>query len=197
MRKVKEEVECQLQWFIDNVGSLPTHIDGHQHVHVLPQVCAILCKVMKKFGICWTRVPVEINLEECVWIKEPVKNFNKFVMADAENSKSTFSNYGIRFSSHFIGFSTMGKDMTISRLEQAIKNVFTKDSEEVCELMVHPGYKSIIGCGGCGEGPDLFACSDGREHELETLKSPTLQEYLKSNNIRVCSFQELNLVSHP
>ena len=49
--------------------------------------------------------------------------------------------------------------------------------------MVHPGYKSTLGCGGCGEGPDLFACSDDREHELNTLKSPTLKEYLKSKNV--------------
>ena len=95
-RQIKEEVECQLQWFIDNIGSLPTHIDGHQHVHVLPQVCKVMCEVIKEFGICWTRVPVEINLEDCVWIKEPVNNFNKSVMADAENSKSILSNYGIR-----------------------------------------------------------------------------------------------------
>ena len=89
----------------------------------------------------------------------------------------------------------MGKDMTVSRLKQAIENVFAENSETVCELMVHPGYKSILGCGGCGEGPDLFACSDDREHELNTLKSPTLKEYLKSKNVRVCSFQELNMGS--
>ena len=89
----------------------------------------------------------------------------------------------------------MGKDMTVSRLKQAIENVFAEDSETVCELMVHPGYKSILGCGGCGEGPDLFACSDDREHELNTLKSPGLKEYLKSKNVRVCSFQELNMRS--
>ena len=92
----------------------------------------------------------------------------------------------------------MGKDMTISRLKQALENVFIqhgmtgKDSENVCELMVHPGYKSIMGCGGCGEGPDSFACSDDREHELTTLKSSDLKEYLTSNDVRVCSFQELN-----
>lgn len=55
-----------------------------------------MCEVIKEFGIGWTRVPVEINLEDCVWIKEPVNNFNKSVMADAENSKSILSYYGIR-----------------------------------------------------------------------------------------------------
>ena len=90
--------------------------------------------------------------------------------------------------------------MTLSRLTKAIDNAFRqqelnnvvkKDFCTVCELMVHPGYKSIMGCGGCGEGPDLFSCSSDREHELTTLESSGLKEFLKSNNISVCSFKEL------
>ena len=33
--QVKQEIQTQLEWFIDKVGSLPTHIDGHQHIHVI------------------------------------------------------------------------------------------------------------------------------------------------------------------
>ena len=90
--------------------------------------------------------------------------------------------------------------MTLPRLTKAVKSTFIqqelddivkKDFKTVCELMVHPGYKSIMGCGGCGEGPDLFACSSDREHELTTLKSSDLKQFLKSNKISVCSFKEL------
>ena len=90
--------------------------------------------------------------------------------------------------------------MTLPRLTKAIKSTFIqqelddivkKDFKTVCELMVHPGYKSIMGCGGCGEGPDFFACSSDREHELTTLKNSDLKQFLKSNKISVCSFKEL------
>ena len=90
--------------------------------------------------------------------------------------------------------------MTLPRLTKAIEYAFIlqesadivkEDFKTVCELMVQPGYKSIMGCGGCGEGPDLFACSPDREHELTTLKSSDLKEFLKSSNISVCSFEEL------
>ena len=89
--------------------------------------------------------------------------------------------------------------MTLQRLKQALENAFKREEQShitdnkqiVCELMVHPGYKSIMGCGGCGEGPDLFACSDDREHELMTLKSSDIKEYLKTDNIQVGSFKEL------
>lgn len=95
-RQVKQEVQAQLQWFVDIVGSSPTHIDGHQHVHVIPQVCEILATVMKKNGIYCTRIPVEENLDECVWIDEPRKHFFKSVITEAENAKEVFSCHGIR-----------------------------------------------------------------------------------------------------
>jgi len=95
-RQVKQEIQAQLEWFVDNTGSLPTHIDGHQHVHVIPQVCEILSVVMKKAGIQWTRIPVERNLDECVWVEEPRKSFFTSVITEAQNAKSTFSRHGIR-----------------------------------------------------------------------------------------------------
>lgn len=55
-----------------------------------------MCEVIKEFGICWIRVLVEMNFEDCVWIKEFVNNFNKFVMVDVENFKLILFNYGIR-----------------------------------------------------------------------------------------------------
>ena len=89
--------------------------------------------------------------------------------------------------------------MTFKRLQQTLESVFMPNQQNgifgseptSCELMVHPGYRSIMGCGGCGEGPDLFACSEDREHELVTLKSPRLKEYQTTNSIRLCSFKEL------
>lgn len=54
--------------------------------------------------------------------------------------------------------------------------------------MVYFGYKSILGCGGCGEGLDLFVCFDDREYELNIFKSFIFKEYLKFKNVRVCFF---------
>lgn len=104
-----------------------------------------------------------------------------------------------RFSDHFIGLSTMGKDMTFTRIKQVLDLVYNEKNqdkitarhESTCELMVHPGYKSIIGCGGCGEGPDVFACSAEREHELCILKGSDLKDYLRTNNIQLHSFKSL------
>lgn len=89
-------MKAQLQWFVETVGSLPTHVDGHQHVHVTPQVCDILAAVMKENGIQWTRIPVEENLHGCIWIDEPRKHFYKSIITEAEKAKEVFSCHGIR-----------------------------------------------------------------------------------------------------
>lgn len=34
--QVREELEAQLDRFRELLGRNPTHVDGHQHVHVLP-----------------------------------------------------------------------------------------------------------------------------------------------------------------
>lgn len=89
--------------------------------------------------------------------------------------------------------------MTFNRIKQVLDLVYNEKSEQgitahhktTCELMVHPGYKSISGCGGCGEGPDLFACSAEREHELFILKGSDLKDYLRTNNIQLQSFKSL------
>lgn len=75
---------------------MPTHIDGHQHVHIIPQVCKILAVVMKNAGIYWTRIPIERNFDGCAWIEEPRRSFYKSVMSQANDAKQVFSSHGVR-----------------------------------------------------------------------------------------------------
>ena len=94
--KIKQEVQAQLQWFADNVGSSPTHIDGHQHVHVIPQVCDILALLTENAGINWTRIPVEKKLDQRVWFEEQSMSFFRSVEKEAQIAKETFCRHGIR-----------------------------------------------------------------------------------------------------
>ena len=57
-----------------------------------------------------------------------------------------------------------------------------------CELMVHPGYRCQH-LGGCGDpsGPDDFACSDEREHELCILNSEKLKAFYIKHNFKLYS----------
>lgn len=92
----------------------------------------------------------------------------------------------------------MGNDMSFERIQQAFEAVFNYaaiyhvgKSPVTCEVMVHPGYKSIVGCGGCGQGPDEFACSSDREHELRVLLDQTLRNYFDKSGVRILSFKNI------
>ncbi len=51
MREVRNEVERQLDAFEKSIGFPPDHIDGHEHVHVLPGIRAALLEVVaRRYG---------------------------------------------------------------------------------------------------------------------------------------------------
>lgn len=76
----------------------------------------------------------------------------------------------------------MSEDRIITLLMDVYKR---KDiSKVVCEVMTHPGYPCTDSTkGGCGTGADDFARSNDRRHELEVLTSPTMQAFLKNEEI--------------
>eukprot|EP00823_Brevimastigomonas_motovehiculus_P004893 TRINITY_DN334_c1_g3_i1.p1 TRINITY_DN334_c1_g3~~TRINITY_DN334_c1_g3_i1.p1 ORF type:complete len:416 (-),score=132.62 TRINITY_DN334_c1_g3_i1:345-1592(-) len=61
---VEKELVAQIHMFQKLTGRLPTHIDGHNHIHVAPGVCEVVAKVMKMYKITKTRIPIEtVSLE--------------------------------------------------------------------------------------------------------------------------------------
>jgi len=72
--------------------------------------------------------------------------------------------------------------------ETAQRKLHGRQTAITCELMAHPGYR-CQGLGGCGNasGPDDFACSDEREHELAVLSSDKLKEFYVKQHFKLCS----------
>lgn len=87
--QIRTEIAAQVGWFIQNVGCHPTHIDGHQHVHVLPMVSRVLVSVMKENKITYTRNPAEY-VDNCSWIEPERKAFYQSVVQDAETACKLF-----------------------------------------------------------------------------------------------------------
>ncbi|NXI01324.1 YDJC deacetylase, partial [Pachycephala philippinensis] len=198
MSEVKQELKAQVELFHELTGHLPPHMDGHQHVHVLPEVRHVFAEVLEEYGIQYTRVPIEPGLHNCDWIPPSLMDFYLGVEEDSFNTVDVFTKHGIRWPDIYIGLSTMGRNMSVSSIRSAIDSAIlgltakAPHSRTVTiELMVHPGYPSVPPVGGCGEGPDDFSQSWERLHELQTLIKPELQSHYKSRNIQLCSFKDL------
>jgi predicted glycoside hydrolase/deacetylase ChbG (UPF0249 family) len=56
---IKTELRLQIQRFIQLFSFRPSHIDGHNHVHVIPQVAELIAPIMREIGIYKTRLPLE------------------------------------------------------------------------------------------------------------------------------------------
>uniref|UniRef100_A0A8C6UG12 Carbohydrate deacetylase n=1 Tax=Neogobius melanostomus TaxID=47308 RepID=A0A8C6UG12_9GOBI len=163
--QVDMELRAQVRRFSELTGHLPQHMDGHQHVHVLPGVRLVFAQVLSHFRIPFTRVPVEPGLHSCPWVPAPLKTFYSQVERDALDS--------IPGAVPRPGGGRPG--------ERPLS----------AELMVHPGYPSLPREGGCGDGPDDFSQSLDRQHELGVLTDPALGHLYQRLGVRLCSFSDL------
>ncbi|XP_044096993.1 carbohydrate deacetylase isoform X2 [Neovison vison] len=94
--QVREELEAQLIRFRELLGGEPTHVDGHQHVHVLPGVCQVFAETLQANGVRFTRLPVERGVGGCAWLEAPAHAFACAVERDARAAVGPFSRYGLR-----------------------------------------------------------------------------------------------------
>ncbi|XP_027890759.1 carbohydrate deacetylase [Xiphophorus couchianus] len=205
MNQVELELRAQVRRFIELTGHLPHHMDGHQHVHVLPDVREVFAQVLSDVRIPFTRVPMEPGLHSCPWVPAHLHTFYMEVEKDALDSIPVFKHHGIRWPDVYLGLSTMGQNMSVSSLQRALKQALgTRTSNTIsrrspglhqpvvtAELMVHPGYPSHPDEGGCGEGPDDFSQSAEREHELNMLRSPSVLELYCQEGVQLCGFRDL------
>ncbi|ELK26279.1 UPF0249 protein ydjC like protein [Myotis davidii] len=187
LSQVREELEAQLSRFQELLGRKPTHVDGHQHVHVLPEA-------LQAHGVRFTRLPLERGLGDCTWLEAPARAFACAVERDARAAVGPFSRSGLRWTDAFVGLSTCGRHMSAHRVSGALARALegTHTGHPLtAELMAHPGYPSVPPAGGCGEGPDAFSCSWERLHELRVLTEPTLQTRLAQDGVQLCALHDL------
>ncbi|XP_077996187.1 carbohydrate deacetylase-like [Glandiceps talaboti] len=199
MEEVRHEMQAQIDNFRELVGHLPLYVDGHHHCHVISGVAKVFAELLSKNGIRVTRLPVQYGLDKCSWVEKASMSFYQGVKEDAITALKIFKSHGISHPHGYIGLSTMGANMSVERIQTALdtsiktveETMSCSDSTLTFELMTHPGYQSIAGCGGFDGGPDTFALSKDREHEIMVLNDEKLKQYFVDHNIQLCSFDEM------
>ena len=63
--EIRQEVTAQLEKFRKVFQMEPNHIDGHQHVQVMPTVAAIVADVLQQTTLSTIRIPHQIT-SNCV-----------------------------------------------------------------------------------------------------------------------------------
>mmetsp|Transcript_7245 Transcript_7245/g.13740 ORF Transcript_7245/g.13740 Transcript_7245/m.13740 type:complete len:338 (+) Transcript_7245:2-1015(+) len=174
---LEKEIRAQVEWFVQHVGHPPSHIDGHNHVHVIPAVARVLAKVMAEVGVKWTRMPRE-NLASVVWASEAQKGFYERVCQCSGESAGIFRGCGVQTTQGFVGFRSVSEPQHIL----AGLNDLPADIS-LAEFMVHPGFPSASG--------DEFSRSSDRLAELNCLTSATTKQLVQTLCVKLVAFSDL------
>ncbi len=179
----KEELraECEAQILrAKKLGIQLTHIDSHQHLHVLPGVIQIVLDLAMKYNLSKARIPAESFFFLGNYPASPGRYIAKCGLTTcAKIAQISMHRFGIITPDHFFGMVAGGhlyKKHFISIL-QALP-------DGVSEIMVHPGKDNRI-------LDDIYHWGYHWEEELESVTSSQAMEIVKGKQIRLISYGEL------
>ncbi len=139
----KSELERELRAQIEKVltaGIKPTHIDSHQHMHVLPGIAGMVIRLCGEYGITKIRMPGE----NIFWSGGFNAGLGRKAGRDGLSfctalAKRKARKAGLIFPEHFFGM-LVGGNLN----EQLVKNILLKLPDGTNEIMTHPGSDNVL-----------------------------------------------------
>ena len=159
---IRKETVAQIERFKELTGAYPTHVDGHQHVHVYPHMPDILAPIFHAYGVLSVRIPDE-DVSSYDWLSRARKDRYDMRFPWSLRARLVYRKHGIRAPDCFVGLGLAGHDMDMDCLLTTMAGTFG-----TVEWMVHPGHSdtSIVR----DIFDDLFHRESARVYELEQLK---------------------------
>lgn len=171
-REVFEECRAQIQRARRATPAL-THLDGHQHVHVLPGIAGAVRQAVAAEGIAVVRRPSEMLAGGPLWWRRlPQRTLLKAFTALARVRR-----WPATTTQHFAGGALLGA----RNFEAGLVRLLDELPEGTTELMVHPGYANEP-----LPGNDVYGAE--RKVELRALLSPAVRRQLHSGRIALINF---------
>lgn len=130
---VREEWRAQIARVVD-AGITPTHLDSHQHVHMLPLLLEVAIALAREFSVPWVRLP----RPSLSW--RTLRNRGAAVgtlWALSLWAERRLRAAGLQFADHFVGFDCSGR-MDAGALRAALASA----PPGVTEVMTHPAAHS-------------------------------------------------------
>ena len=153
-----------------------THLDGHQHTHVLPGIWGPVFAAATGAGIAVMRLGLE-PAAGIAW--RPLAAVGQLLLT-ASWRRATRGAPLPRHADHFRGFALTGRRDFLERLLAVLDHL----EPGVTELMVHPGYPDAS-----LEGWVHYRA--GRERELAALLSAAVRDRLRRGDIELIGFGDL------
>ncbi|MCL4557569.1 MAG: ChbG/HpnK family deacetylase [Deltaproteobacteria bacterium] len=162
---LRRELSEQIGMLRDS-GVPVSHMDSHQHLHLLPGIRDIAIELAHRFKIRWIRVPSARGAGARGLVMNVL----------GRGLKVRLREHGLAFTDWFGGFEHRGH-MAGARLSSLVKGL----GNGITELMVHPGYDASA----------VYNWGYAWEDELEALTSEDMKAMIKEMGIRLTSFKEI------
>lgn len=139
----KAELEKELTAQIEKVlaaGIKPTHIDSHQHMHVLPGIAGIVVRLCQKYGIKKIRMPGE----NIFWSGGFNAGIGRKIGRDGLSfctmlARSKAKGAGLIYPQHFFGMLAGG-----NLNKTLVRSILLNLPDGTSEIMTHPGLDSAV-----------------------------------------------------
>ena len=132
LQNIKCELEAQFEKALSS-GIKFTHIDSHQHLHIMPEIFEEVCKLAKSASINVIRTPYERNLHNSGFIS--IRNLQlKYLVHLSKRCRQIAKNHGINVADNFMGLGYSG-DLGENNLLECLKAL----PKGINEIMCHPG----------------------------------------------------------
>jgi hopanoid biosynthesis associated protein HpnK len=192
-RAALAEIEIEFRAQIDKVraaGIEPTHLDGHQHVHMWPSVFVVTARLASHYGIGGVRCSRERRAPLRGLLRRNGSSGSKILAQFgvgaalgllALGARKTLRRAGVAAPDYFYGVSSTGF-LDVAALEAILRDV----PEGTSELMCHPGYADA----------DLKAAPTRllaqREIELDALTRPEISNLARGLGIELITYRALD-----
>jgi hopanoid biosynthesis associated protein HpnK len=177
--EVAAEFTAQIE-HIRSTGIAITHLDSHQHLHVLPKITNICLTLAKQYNIKKMRIPEEAYFFSGGYQTDYKRIIGKCGLTFlASLARQKIRKNHMNGPEHFFGMLAGGhmSEAYVLRILKALP-------EGTSEIMMHPGLHSKLLNLQYGWN---YHWSD----EYQALISPLVLQYIKDNHVNLISFKEL------
>jgi len=177
---VRAEWRAQIERVLDH-GIAVTHLDSHQHVHMLPGLADLCLQLASRYHVPFVRVPVEpfrvgglLGLHGISRIMGSLALRVFWAAARLAGARKAKCR-----PPRFVGFQEGGR-LDYPRLRRLLAVL---RPGRVYELMCHPGFTP--------EEEDVRRWGYRHEEELQALMHPVIKAEIAARGIQLCSFKNL------
>jgi predicted glycoside hydrolase/deacetylase ChbG (UPF0249 family) len=175
LAEVSLELDAQLKRVRD-AGVAVSHLDGHQHVHVLPGVAALVAELAEKHGVSAVRYPAERVRRYMLRSGKHLRRLAEQVALRAFCELSPLKS--LRRSDEFIGFYFGGR-LDETNLATVVAGL---PADCTVELMCHPGDDDM-------QASDDWAYAWAAERDA--LTSPRIRDLVAQRGVQLISYRDV------